>query len=64
MIEKMKKTEFIGLLAGILAAALAPKLGIPEGQLGEVFLAIGAMVSAYIAQRGYVKSKLPSAPAA
>lgn len=57
LVGKLLKSELWVVLIGMLAALLAPKLGIPEEQLTEVLTSIAAIASSYVLGRSYAKPR-------
>ncbi len=57
IVAKLLKSELWVTLAGIIAALLAPKLGVPEESMTEVLMSIAGIVAAYIGGRSYAKPR-------
>lgn len=60
--QKLFKSELWVAIGGILAALIAPKLGVPVESLVELWTMIGGIVGAYIVGRSYAKPRELSAP--
>ena len=56
----VKSTEFGSVVAMVLLAALNKKLGLEISD--EMLMTLAALVGGYIAQRGWVKSKVAAEP--
>ena len=57
IVGKLLKSELWVALAGIIAALLAPKMGIPQEQMLEFLTSLSAIVGLYIAGRSYAKPR-------
>ena len=57
MWKKLQKSEVVVTIVGMIVALLAPKLGIPEEALSDLFMSIAAIVGVYIGGRSYAKPR-------
>ncbi len=63
LIGKLAKTELWVTVLGMLAAMMAPKLGIPPEQMTDFLMSLTGIVMTYVAGRSYSKPRENKPPA-